>query len=217
MKQNLFNIIFFSLILISNDILLFGQEASKDKYNYLPESMSTWERAMWGEKGLIRKYIYDPGEPVKEMKLRHNMLQIHQKLGLLTLAMLANQSWMGWELNDGIEVGNRDLNLQKRHRILGMSTFSVYMTAAGFSLFAPPAQKSRKGLYSIKLHKTLAWIHFAGMIAQPFLGIYASDANKYAIFRDNNITGDDLRNMHNTIGMITTVSFSLAFLTTLLP
>ena len=45
-----------------------------------------------------------------------------------------------------IESGSRDLALQNRHRILGMSTFAVYMTTAGFSFFAPPAQKKKKGL-----------------------------------------------------------------------
>lgn len=198
-------------------ILLCQQDSIAGKHAYLPKTMTRWEHMMWGKEGLIRKHIYDPGDPVKEMRLRVKMLQTHQKLGLLTLAMLSNQSWMGWELNDGIESGNRDLALQKRHRVLGMSTFAVYMTTAGFSLFAPPAQKKKKGLYSIKLHKTLAWIHFTGMLIQPWLGIYAGKANQYAIFRDNNISGDDLRALHNTIGMVTTVSFSLAFLTTLLP
>lgn len=204
-------------MVLSSGLILTAEEKSADKHDYLPKEMTAYERLMWGRKGLIRNYIYDPADPVKEMKLRVNMLQIHQKLGLLTLAMLANQSWMGWELNDGIEAGNRDTGLQNRHRILGLSTFGVYMTTAGFSLFAPPAQKPKKGLYSIKLHKTLAWIHFTGMLIQPWLGMYAGNCNKYTFFENNENCGEDIRMIHNTVGVITTVSFSLAFLTTLIP
>ena len=203
----------FCSIILSVGFLFCQQEIPEDKHAYLPKNMTSWEHMMWGKEGLIRKHIYDPGDPVKEMKLRVKMLQTHQKLGLLTLAMLSNQSWMGWELNEK----GYDEGLQRRHRILGFSTFGVYMTTAGFSLFAPPAQKKKKGLYSIKLHKTLAWIHFTGMLIQPWLGIYAGSCNKYTFFEDFDNCGKDLGTLHNTVGMITTVSFSLAFLTTLLP
>ena len=63
-------------------------------YTNLPLS----KKILWGENGLIRKFECAPKTKVDELKLRHKMLKTHQKFGLLTLGMMAYQSYLGMQL-----------------------------------------------------------------------------------------------------------------------
>ena len=102
----------------------------------LPQNMPFSKTVIWGEGGLARKFNIGPKDRIGELKLRHKMLQAHQKLGLLTLGMMSYQYYVG---NQMVNRGSyEDHNL---HRKLGYSIFGVYMTAAGFSVLSPPALK----------------------------------------------------------------------------
>ena len=95
-------------------------------------------------------------------------------------------------------------DLTSYHRFLGYSGFSIYMTTASLSLLAPPAYKYSNQMSSMKIHKYLAWCHFTGMMLTPFLG-YASTINpKYL-------------NFHYMAGTFTTITLSLAMITTFFP
>jgi hypothetical protein len=87
------------------------------------------------------------------------------------------------------------------------------MTAAGFSVFSPPSLRYNKGLSSIKLHRYLSYIHFAGMLCMPYLG-YLSAGNM-----DTNNTEYHTKALkaHEMVASITFASLSLSFITTLLP
>ena len=163
------------------------------------------KKLIWGENGLARKLNLSPKNRTDELKLRHKMLQTHQKLGLLTLGMMGYQVYLGNNINDQTNKG--------LHRKLGYSTFGVYMTAAGFSILAPPALKYNKGVSSIKLHRYLSYIHFAGMLCMPYLG-YLSAGN---MDTDTAEYHTKALNTHGIVGAITFASLSLSFLTTLLP
>lgn len=54
----------------------------------LTDSLSFRAKLFWGEKGLFRKINLAPNNRKSEMKLRRNMLQWHQRLGLLTLGAI---------------------------------------------------------------------------------------------------------------------------------
>ena len=99
------------------------------------------------------------------------------------------------------------------HRKLGYSTFGVYMTAAGFSVLSPPALKYNKGVSSIKLHRYLSYIHFAGMLCMPYLG-YLSAGNMDTSSAEYHTKA---LNAHRIVGAITFTSLSLSFLTILIP
>ena len=166
------------------------------------------KRLVWGENGLARNLSLAPKDRIGEMKLRHKMLQAHQKLGLLTLGMMSYQYYVG---NQIVNTGSyEDRNL---HRKLGYSTFGVYMTAAGFSVLSPPALKYNKGVSSIKLHRYLSYIHFTGMLCMPYLG-YLSAGNMDTPTAEYHTKA---LKAHGIVGSITFVSLSLSFLTTLLP
>ena len=171
----------------------------------LPVNMQLSKKLVWGENGLARKLNLAPVNRVDELKLRHKMLQTHQKLGLLTLGMMGYQVYLGSNMNSR--------NDKVLHRKLGYSTFGVYMTAAGFSVLSPPALKYNKGVSSIKLHRYLSYIHFAGMLCMPYLG-YLSAGNMDTSSAEYHTKA---LNAHRIVGAITFTSLSLSFLTILIP
>ena len=126
---------------------------SEESMNYsiadsLPSNMPLSKKVLWGKDGIIRKLNIAPSSRVKELELRSQMLQTHQKLGLLNMGLMGVQMYLG---SDMYNKGNRDNATS--HRYLGYSTFSIYMTTAGLQLFAPPAFRYSKGYSSIKVHR----------------------------------------------------------------
>ncbi len=110
----------------------------------------------------------------KEQELldkRSHMLQIHQKLGLLTTipmvaAVFTGPGAKGHHGLPGSPTG-RDV-----HMGLGILTTGMYFTSAYFAIRAPKIPETKSyGL--IRLHKALAWVHGPGMILTPILGSIA--------------------------------------------
>jgi hypothetical protein len=99
---------------------------------------------------------------------RSHMLKIHQRLGLLTLVPLAAT------LIASGSAGGRSTSSTGRmvHGALGGLTAGMYITTASFAIFAPkvPGTVTRG---PIRLHKALAFVHGAGMILTPILGVMA--------------------------------------------
>ena len=140
------------------------QETVKDE-SLIPNRMIFTQRAIWGNKGLLRKFGIFPlnvKQREKELKLRRSMLKIHQIIGYLTLAGMVTQGFLGGKLYNNWERG-----LYNTHKTVGNLTSISYFTGAGLSLFAPPPliNKKSKGLSSIKAHKYLASVHFSAMLA----------------------------------------------------
>ncbi len=102
---------------------------------------------------------------------RSHMLQIHQKLGMLTMIPMALTLFTGpgAKGHHGLpgSPGGREL-----HATLGAVTVGMYIATAYFAIRAPkvPGTKTR-GL--IRLHKALAWVHGPGMVLTPILGAIA--------------------------------------------
>lgn len=110
----------------------------------------------------------------KEQELltkRSHMLQIHQKLGLLTtIPLIATVlTGPGAKGHHGLAGSATGRNV---HMGLGILTTGMYWSSAYFAIRAPkiPGTKSY-GL--IRLHKAMAWIHGPGMILTPILGAIA--------------------------------------------
>lgn len=96
---------------------------------------------------------------------RSHMLQIHQRLGLITTIPLAAT------VITGVFAGGKVTSSTDRdfHAALGSTTAGLYFTSAYFAIFAPkiPGTKTEG---PIRWHKALAWIHGPGMILTPILG-----------------------------------------------
>jgi hypothetical protein len=102
---------------------------------------------------------------------RSHMLQIHQKLGLLTTIPLVATVFTGpgakgHHGQPGSATG-RDV-----HAGLGALTAGMYFTSAYYAIRAPklPGVKTRG---NVRLHKAMAWIHGPGMVITPILGAIA--------------------------------------------
>ena len=166
-KFLLFSLLLWSKLSFSQGEDLFNslrQETVKDE-SLIPKRMIFTQRALWGNKGLLRKFGIFPlnvEQREKELKLRRSMLKIHQIIGYLTLAGMVTQGFLGGKLYNNWERG-----LYNTHKTVGNLTSISYFTGAGLSLFAPPPliNKKSKGLSSIKAHKYLASVHFSAMLA----------------------------------------------------
>jgi hypothetical protein len=102
---------------------------------------------------------------------RSHMLQIHQKLGLITAIPMVAALFTGpgAKGHHGLPGSPGGRNL---HMGLGIATTALYAATAYYAIRAPkiPGTKSY-GL--IRLHKALAWVHGPGMILTPILGAIA--------------------------------------------
>lgn len=146
-----------------NDLAL----ADTAKVDLLPNKMIITQRVLWGQKGLMRSFTafeLSPEKRQKELKLRRNMLGLHQVLGFATLGGMVAQGIVGGKLYNG------RYDLKDTHEALGAAVNIGYFTTASLSLFAPPKTiDERKGYSSIKLHKWLAVVHMTAMIATNVL------------------------------------------------
>ena len=165
------------------------------------ENMPLRTKLLWGDKGFFRQLNFGPENRRDEIKLRVRMLQNHQKLALASLGLVAYQSYLGNQMVNG------DYSKQQEHRTFSKITWGAYMTSASLSYFAPPAQKYDKRISSIKVHQWLSYVHFAGMMALPFLGKNIVTSNDY----------DAARKAHQNIATLTITSMSLSALLTFLP
>jgi hypothetical protein len=102
---------------------------------------------------------------------RSHMLQIHQRLGLITTAPLIATLFTGpgAKGHHGMPgpASGREL-----HAALGATTVGLYFSSAYFAIRAPKIPDT-KAHGPIRVHKALAWVHGPGMILTPILGAIA--------------------------------------------
>jgi len=165
------------------------------------EYMPLHTKLLWGDDGFFRQINFGPKTRKDELKLRVKMLQNHQKLALVSLGLLAYQSSLGYQMKEG------DYSLRENHRKYSTIAWGAYITSASLSYLAPPAQKYEKRVSSIKLHRWLSYVHFAGMMTVPFLGKNIAKSDNY----------DQALALHQNVATITFASMSLSALLTILP
>jgi cytochrome b561 len=104
---------------------------------------------------------------LKVMEERHSKLQLHQKLGLATMAAMTATVILGGSAKDN-----------NVHKYAGITTGLLYWTTAYFAWTAPKPE-GIKDTGSTEIHRALAWIHVPLMTITPILGYLAKeDANK---------------------------------------
>lgn len=115
------------------------------------------------------------GNPKLQAQLdkRTEMLKIHQRLGLITLAPMAATLITGpmakAKGRNGqtiTEPSNANLDF---HAALGGATAVLYFTTASYAIFAPKIPNNPKR-GAIRFHEALAFVHGPGMILTPVLG-----------------------------------------------
>jgi hypothetical protein len=132
---------------------------------------------------------------------RSHMLKTHQRLGLITVAPLV-ATFIASSRASGrsATTSGRDV-----HAALGIATAGMYFTTAVYAIRAPkvPGTPARG---SIRLHKTLAWIHGPGMILTPILGTLAYQQRN----RGERVHG--IASAHGAVAAVTGIAYGAAIL-----
>ena len=139
----------------------------------IPDNLPLHTKILWGENGILRKINFIPKDRNAELRLRVQMLQLHQKLSLGTMFLFGYQSYLGNQMVNG------DYSKHDLHSSLSRYVWSSYMISAGLSYLAPPALKYSKRKDSMTFHRYLSWIHFSGMAIIPYLGYNIHKAPDY--------------------------------------
>ncbi len=187
-----------------NYTLSFEEDEKSNTTQLLPERISFMEKFLWGKNGAFRKIGLAGDLNIenrqKEIKLRRTLLTIHQTLGILTWFSMAATVTAGQLWLDG------KLDSPSLHRTLKYPTIIGYSLTGLLSVITPPPIERRREFSTISFHKTLAWLHFAGMVATPILGrliLSSTDYYKSARF-------------HQIVGYSTFTVFSISLLSILL-
>ena len=130
------------------------------------------------------------------------MLQIHQKLGMITVAAMvaALVASGGAKGQHGLPGSSTGRNV---HMALGATTAGLYAATAYFALAAPhvPGVEVRG---PIRLHKAMAWIHGPGMIMTAVLGAMAYEQMN----RGERVHG--IAKYHSTAALVTAAALGTA-------
>src|SRR6185437_7869622 len=135
---------------------------------------------------------------------RTEMLKIHQRLGIITLAPMIAALITG----PTAKVKGKDGRILKVpsstnldfHAALGSATTALYLTTAYYAEFAPriPDEKKRG---AIRTHVALAFIHGPGMILTPILGAMAFSQEQ------NGEKVHGIASAHGTVATITAFAY----------
>ncbi len=167
----------------------------------LPEKMSFMEKLLWGENGLVRKIsLVGPlsaEERENELDIRRAMLTSHQIGGFATLALMLSADYFGQRVIDGHRRSG------DTHQTLVTGTIISYSLTALLGILSPPPIIRRDETSTTTLHKTLAWVHAAGMIITPILGSMIGGRRHFNI---------DKAHFHQIAGYVTTAIFASAMI-----
>ncbi|MDE3235535.1 MAG: hypothetical protein KGO81_06230 [Bacteroidota bacterium] len=172
--------VFFFLFLLAGskvfsqtDSLLSSLQADTASQPLLPAKMLPSQRFFWGEHGLFRNASHPltSERREKELRLRRKMLVAHQVLGFATLGGFIAQGIVGAQLYN-----NPTMQIRATHHYIASCINISYSLTALMSLTSPPPLVNRdRGITSIRIHKWLAVVHMAGMIATNILASKIED------------------------------------------
>ena len=154
-----------------------------------------------GDLGFTPEQTKGNAQEQARLDRRSRMLKTHQRLGLITTAPLIATLILA----NGAAGRNSSGSGRELHAALGGVTAGLYFTTASFAIFAPkvPGTPTRG---SIRLHKTLAWIHGPGMVLTPILGALAYEQRN----RGEKVHG--AASLHSAVGVVTGAAYGLAIL-----
>jgi hypothetical protein len=188
---------------------LFAGEETSTQTALLPIGMGPIKRAFWGENGLMRNFNtfeLTPEKRERELIVRRRMLQTHQVMGMVTLGTMLASAVTG-QIMISTKLGSTQEKIKPIHQAATTSTMIAYSTTALLQLLAPPPIiiRKNKGWSNIKAHRTLAYLHFTGMVMTPIIG-----QMMYGSLSLENGKSEQLRSFHQKAGYVTTGLFAAA-------
>jgi len=146
-----------------------AQVRPRSAAHLLPENMSFMERGLWGESGFFRwtgiAGPLGPQERKDELSARRTMLTMHQIGGFVTLGLMGATVYYGQRY-----LNYSDRTDRSRHQEFVTFTIISYGLTGLLAVISPPPLIRRSETSTTTIHKTLAWVHFAGMILTPIVG-----------------------------------------------
>ncbi len=158
-----------------------------------------------GDLGFPTEQSQGSAEAQARLDKRSNMLKIHQRLGLITLAPLVATL----VTSNGAAGRKGTVSGREWHAALGGVTAGLYLTTAYYAIRAPtvPGTKTRG---PIVIHKALAWIHGPGMVLSPILGAMAFAQRN----RGEKVHG--IASAHSAVAAVTGVAYGAAMLSVMI-
>jgi len=144
-----------------------------------------------------------------ELNKRTEMLKIHQRLGLITLAPMAaaliNGPMVHVEGHNGQTLkvpSNANIDF---HAALGSATAAMYFTTAYFAIAAPKIPNNPKH-GAIRFHEALALVHGPGMVLTPILGAMAFQQEQ------NGQKVHGIASAHGAVAAVTVIAYGASIL-----
>jgi hypothetical protein len=155
-----------------------------------------------GDLGFPSSQIQGSAANQALLNRRSHMLQMHQRLGLITAgALVATFISSAGAGGHSTSSASRDL-----HVALGATTVGLYAWSASYAIRAPkvPGTPTRG---PIRVHKALAWVHGTGMILTPILGAMAFEQKS----KGEHVHG--IASAHGAVAWTTGIAYGLAIAT----
>ncbi len=172
------------------------------KHKLIPTNASFMEKYLWDEDGLFRKTgLASPLTPEvrkSELSLRRTMLTAHLIGGFVTLGSMITAAYYGQKIIDG----NNSRSYRDNHQLFVTVTIASYSATGLLAVLSPPPMIRRDEISTTTIHKTLAWVHFAGMVLTPILG---ASIGRHA-------TSSQRAHFHQTAGYITTAALAASLI-----
>ena len=134
--------------------------------------MSFMERTLWDENGMFRSMgVAGPLTPENrktELTIRRTMLTAHQIGGFAALGCMVTACVYGQHMIDHPSVRS----YRSMHQTFVDASIVSYGATALLAVLSPPPMIRRDEVSTTTIHKTLAWIHFVGMVATPILASF---------------------------------------------
>ena len=157
------------LVVSDSTALLDSTSAALDSTQeaLLPTHYMFTQRLLWGEKGLMRNldmFALTAANREREIEIRAGMNTAHQIAGYIALAGMIGSGISGQLLYNG----NHDA--KDAHEACVAITNISYVSSLAIGLFEPPPMRNRTtGFTKLNIHKTLAIVHVASMLATNIL------------------------------------------------
>jgi hypothetical protein len=164
-------------------------------------------------------------EYVAETKRRNNIASIHRTFGIATWAAMTatvavgavayyNLYGFGAGIGDNPCVTGKAVGgdwgcngVRPIKNTLAIATTALYATTFTLSLMMPDPDHLSEGkgefASTLRLHKTLRWVHFGGMVAQALIGIVIA----------NGLLGLDRANNYSTLQALATAHMGVGLVT----
>lgn len=144
-----------------------SEEPDSSRSALLPSHYLFTQRWLWAENGLMRKkgkYQLTVDGRDHEMEIRAKMNQIHRIAGYVSLAGMIGSGITGQMTYNG------NNQAKSAHQIITGVTNLSYFGSLALALFSPPPMSDREaGFTKLNIHRTLAIVHVASMIATNVL------------------------------------------------